>query len=103
MARKEKTPVTFGALPLLPCKHNPCFCSGTYTPHIFTMSDDMAKLPLGVNYHYYKGDSVFQKEEEKCILKNALPKPLEMHVHKSRFFFKGMAANHSLETFNNLV
>lgn len=22
MARKEKTPVTFGALPLLPCKHN---------------------------------------------------------------------------------
>lgn len=73
MARKEKTPVTFGALPLLPCKHNLCFCSSTYTPHIFTMSDDMGKLPLGVNYHYYKGDSVFQKEEEKCILKKWLP------------------------------
>lgn len=68
-ARKEKTPVIFGALPLLPCKHNLRFCRGTSTPHIFTMSDDMDKLPLGINYHYYKGDSVFQKEEEKCILK----------------------------------
>lgn len=42
-----------------------CFCHSTYTPHIFTMSDDMDQFPLGVNYYYYKGDSVFQKEEEK--------------------------------------
>lgn len=65
MAGKEKTPVTFGALPLLPHKHNLRFCCGTYTPHIFTMTDDMDKLPLAVNYHHYKVDSVFQEEEKK--------------------------------------
>lgn len=69
MAKKEKTPVTLGALPLQPCKHNLHICCSTYTPHILTTSDDMGKLPLGVNSYYSKGDSVFQKKEEKCVLK----------------------------------
>lgn len=83
MARKEKTPVTVGALPLLPCKHTLRFCRGTYTPHIFTMSDDMDKLPLGVNYHCYKGDSAFQKEEKNAFWKSNYQQPLEMYVLKT--------------------
>lgn len=40
----------------------------------------MDKLPLGINYHYYKGDSVFQKEEKKMHFEKA--QPLEMYVFK---------------------
>lgn len=73
MVRKEKTPVTLRGTPIAN-KHNLLhFCHSTYTPHIFTMSDDMDKLPLGVNYYCCKRDSVFQKKEEKCILKMWLP------------------------------
>lgn len=54
MARKEKTPVT---LRHSHCYHAniTCVSAVALTHHIFfTMSDDMDKLPLGINYHYYE-------------------------------------------------
>lgn len=45
----------------------------------------MDKFPLAVNYDYYKGDPVFQKEE-KCILK-ITNSPLTYMYFKQKIIF----------------